>query len=81
MMRGAFVDKHWMFISLSGLIYLGIGDTVAALGGKYWGQSRWSVYSKKTIDGSFYMILALFGSYFILALTLHPIYINFVRQF
>jgi hypothetical protein len=25
--QGGFVDKHWKFISMCGLVYLGIGDT------------------------------------------------------
>ncbi len=28
MMRGGFVDRYWQVIAISGLIYLGIGDTV-----------------------------------------------------
>ena len=43
-----------------------------------WGKHKWSDYSGKTIDGSFYMAVALFAANFGLALFLNSSYLQFV---
>ena len=39
--------------------------------GKMWGKHKWSKYSGKTIDGSFYMVVALFLSILIIVIVFH----------
>ena len=89
MARGGFIEGNWKFLSFSGLVYLGIGDTAvwnlicltlnqAAVFGSLWGKQKWSDYSGKTIDGSTYMGLGLLAANFILSLLFHPSYLQFV---
>jgi len=30
MMKGGFIDKYWMVLSIGGVIFLGIGDTAVS---------------------------------------------------
>lgn len=46
--------------SFSGVISLGIGDSLASIGGKAFGQSRWHRLTRKTMEGSFCGCLGMF---------------------
>lgn len=63
---GGFVPDEFCVVSLSGVVFLGIGDSVAALYGKAFGHSRWSRYGKKTTEGSWACIFAACAAFFVL---------------
>jgi dolichol kinase len=67
---GGFFHNELCIVSLSGVIFLGIGDTAAALYGKAYGRSLWSTQGSKTTEGTWACIFAVSAIYFIL-LCLH----------
>ena len=48
LLDGGFFNGEFSTFAFAGIIFLGIGDSVAALGGKKWGGSRWSDFNTKT---------------------------------
>ena len=54
-LRGANFPPYYVYYALSGLIFVGIGDSMAALGGRRFGKNRWPNTSK-TKEGSFLCI-------------------------
>jgi len=44
---------HFIYFSLSGLIFVGLGDAMAALGGRVYGSAKWPGRSKSH-QGSFF---------------------------
>ena len=63
---GTVYTSEWTLWSCSGIVFLGIGDTCAAVFGKMFGKTRWRELSKKTQEGSTYCILGSTAMYFIL---------------
>lgn len=59
---GGFFNSEFTVFSFSGLVFLGVADTVACVYGKNFGSTYWSDTSKKTAEGSgaalFFMTLA-----------------------
>ena len=53
---GVFPD-NWVVWSLAGIIFLGLGDSAAAIFGKNFGSTKWRDLSNKTKEGSTYCIL------------------------
>ena len=51
--------------SLSGVIALGIGDSLASIGGRAYGQMRWHPGTLKTIEGSLWGCIGMFISWFV----------------
>ena len=75
MLNGAEFTPHFIYLSLSGLIFVGIGDSMAALGGTLYGKTKWPERSK-TQEGS---IIGLFFHcvfYIILLIVTMPGYIS-----
>ena len=62
---GGVFPSNWALYSLSGAIFLGIGDSAAAICGKWWGSRKWRENSNKTQEGSTYCIYATLIVYFI----------------
>ena len=48
LLDGSVFPANWALWSTAGVIFLGIGDTFAALGGKNYGRTYWREDSKKT---------------------------------
>ena len=46
--------------SFSGLISLGIGDSLASIGGKRFGKNTWHSKTRKTLEGSFFGFIGMF---------------------
>lgn len=57
------------FILSSGIIILGVGDSVSALFGSVYGKTKWCDMTKKTIEGSLFafsamcLVLLIFGKF------------------
>lgn len=51
LLDGSQFNDKFIYFSLSGLIFVGIGDSMAAIGGKFYGKTRW-INRNKTIEGS-----------------------------
>ena len=56
----------WTLHSLAGVIFLGVGDSMAAIGGKAFGQSRWRELSGKTTHGTSYLIISTCIAYYLI---------------
>ena len=48
LLSGGVFPPEWALWSLAGLVFLGIGDTLAAVGGKNYGTTRWRENTAKT---------------------------------
>jgi dolichol kinase len=62
-LSGGFQNKVFLIFSYSGLAFLGVGDTVAAIMGKTSGTTKWRSVSSKTITGSMFLVLGLCFAY------------------
>lgn len=45
-------QSSYVYLSLSGLFFVGLGDSTAALVGRTWGETKWWFGSHKTTEGS-----------------------------
>mmetsp|Transcript_12204 Transcript_12204/g.12029 ORF Transcript_12204/g.12029 Transcript_12204/m.12029 type:complete len:113 (-) Transcript_12204:33-371(-) len=52
-----------LLYSISGAIFLGVGDSMAAIMGKKQGRGYWYPGTRKTVIGSFYLILSVAVAY------------------
>lgn len=52
------MTSTWTLYSISGVIFLGVGDSMAAIGGKAYGKTKWREYSNKTTHGTSYLIFS-----------------------
>ena len=62
---GTVMNSDWVIWCLSGPIFLGIGDSAAAILGKLYGKTKWRETSNKTREGSSYLIYSVGAIYFI----------------
>jgi dolichol kinase len=46
-------------LKLWGVIVLGVGDSVAAIVGSYWGRTKWGWNKKRSLEGSLAMLISL----------------------
>jgi dolichol kinase len=66
LLSGGVYPAEWALWSLAGVIFLGIGDTLAAIGGKNYGMTKWRENSAKTQEGSSYCIIGVGATYYII---------------
>jgi dolichol kinase len=52
--------------SFSGVISLGIGDSLASIGGKRFGRTTWHSKTRKTLEGSFFGFIGMLISWIVL---------------
>lgn len=71
-LRGGPFPEDWVCWSCSGVIFLGIGDTIAAMMGKMYGSSRWRDASKKTKEGSSFCVWAIISFYYFINVIIDP---------
>ena len=58
-------QNRWVYLSLSGLFFVGLGDSTAALVGRDMGETRWFFGSHKTVEGSLACIITVLSCYFL----------------
>ena len=63
LLDGSIFPANWALWSCTGVVFLGIGDTFAALGGFHFGRTRWRDESSKTQEGSSYMVITMTAAY------------------
>lgn len=63
---GGVLTTTWTLYSLSGVVFLGIGDSIAAIGGQAYGQSKWRQLGNKTTHGTSYCIIGTSAAYYVL---------------
>lgn len=76
-LSGGVFPSEWVQWSTSGVMFLGIGDSAAAILGKRYGFTQWRSISKKTMQGSSFCVWALGGSYYLLNNAIDP-YLNYL---
>ena len=70
---GGFMDGELAVFAYSGVVLLGIGDSVAAIYGKMTGSGRWRFhYHNKSQEGSFGLILATVFAYYLFCSKVYP---------
>lgn len=69
--------KAW---SASGILILGIGDSLAAIMGKWLGKLRWRKEHGKTVEGSFYGTIATTLGFYVLTKMYVPEYLNYILE-
>jgi dolichol kinase len=75
---GGFITNELCIVGLSGVLFLGVGDTTAALYGRTFGRSRWSKKSSKTSEGTWACIAAVSVAYYLmLAMHENPFFKGF----
>ena len=72
LLDGSVFPANWALWSTAGVIFLGIGDTFAALGGRHYGRTLWREDSKKTQEGSSYMVITMSAAYYSLCKFVDP---------
>ena len=71
---GGFMDGELAVFAYSGVVLLGIGDSVAAIYGRMVGSSRWRFhYHNKSQEGSFGLILATVFVYYLFCSKVFPV--------
>jgi dolichol kinase len=63
---GGVMTTTWTLYSLAGVVFLGVGDTAAALGGRAYGVHKWRDFSNKTTHGTSYCIISCTAVYYVL---------------
>ena len=75
LLQGGFQNKELMFFGLLGLIYLGVGDTCAAILGRLWGKTKIKNNSNKTTEGTVYFTASTFLALLVIANIVYPKYL------
>jgi len=73
---GGFQNKVLTLFGLSGLMFIGIGDTCASVFGKMYGKSKIKTNSNKTVEGFGYFVSSAFISFMLVANIIYPSYLN-----
>jgi dolichol kinase len=68
------IIKAW---SISGILLLGVGDSVSAILGKAIGNARWRKENMKTVEGSFYGTMGTSLAYYICVSKFFPEFGNY----
>ena len=66
LLSGSIFTNEWTLWSLSGVVFLGIGDSFAAILGKLYGTTKWRQMGSKTQEGSSYLIISIAITYWFL---------------
>lgn len=73
---GGVMTTTWTLYSLAGVVFLGVGDTVAAIGGRAFGQHKWRQLSNKTTHGTSYCVISTTAMYYILCSVIDQYHLN-----
>ena len=66
LVSGAVYTSEWTLWSLSGVVFLGIGDFLSGYLGRKYGSVKWRELSSKTQEGSAYSVFGMMMAYYIL---------------
>ena len=72
LLSGGIFPTEWVQWSTAGVVFLGIGDTTAAVFGKMYGTSLWRSISKKTMQGSSFCVWSIAITYYLLNMVIEP---------
>jgi dolichol kinase len=72
LLSGSVFPSDWTIWSLAGVVFLGIGDSAAAILGKKFGKSRWREMGAKTQEGSSYLVVSVSATYWVLCNIIEP---------
>lgn len=64
LLSGSVFPSEWVLYSLAGVVFLGIGDSCAAIFGRKFGKTKWRELSNKTQEGSTYCVIGILIAYF-----------------
>jgi dolichol kinase len=74
LLDGGFCPNELAIVSLSGVVFLGIGDAFAAVVGNRYGRSCWTTKGTKTTEGSWACVISVSIVYYIIC-YLHENYL------
>lgn len=78
LLDGSNFPDNWVIWSLSGLVFVGIGDSAAAVGGKKFGFNKWRPqHHGKTQEGSTFLVLAIMIAEYLICSSIHDYQIYF----
>ena len=66
LVSGGIFPTEWTLYSLSGVVFLGVGDTCAAILGRRYGSDKWREFSGKTQLGSAWCVISMTATYYVL---------------
>ena len=69
---GHILPAEWALWSCSGIVFLGIGDSAAAILGTRYGKTKWRALSGKTQEGSSFCVFSTCAAYYVLVQVIDP---------
>jgi len=72
LLDGGFFSGDFLIFGLSGVVFLGIGDSLASIVGKDYGSTPWVKHSSKTHEGSTVLVFAVVIVLYLLSVWLFP---------
>jgi len=73
---GGQLPTTWTLYSLSGVVFLGVGDSLASLMGRAYGKNKWRALSNKTQEGSSFCIFGTCAAYYVLSCFIDQYHLN-----
>ena len=69
---GSILTTDWCILAHAGIVFLGIGDSAAAVFGSQYGKTKWRERSGKTKEGSMYLTFSVIAVYLLIVLIVDP---------
>ena len=71
LLDGSFFNGEFSVFALSGVMFLGIGDAIAALFGKRFGSALWGKFTSKSQEGTIALVICTSAVYYVLVGYIH----------
>eukprot|EP00347_Sterkiella_histriomuscorum_P023226 403335466 len=75
-LNGGFQNKYTQLVTVSSILFLGVGDTAASLIGSRYGTSKWKNNSNKTSEGTISLVVFTFIAYLMIINLIFPKYLD-----
>jgi len=64
------LTSDWCILAHAGIVFLGIGDSAAAVMGSQFGKRKWRNLSGKTQEGSMWLVISVCVVYLLIVLVI-----------
>jgi dolichol kinase len=64
------LTSDWCILAHAGIVFLGIGDSAAAVMGSQYGKRKWRAGSGKTQEGSMWLVISVCVVYLLIVLII-----------